>query len=174
MEYTRIEELLNRYLEGESTLEEESLLKEYFSQADLPQEHRGLQEMFRYFVQANQEAAPTFDMEHALNTAIEHNWKLETRNRFRHVIAWAGSAAAVLAISFGVYQHLNKPEAIVKDTFNDPKLAYFETKRVLMLVSRSMNRNTASLKYLSKVDESFNHMKKITEIDKVVNSVKNK
>jgi len=35
-----------------------------------------------------------------------------------------------------------------------------------------MNRNTASLKYLSEVDESFNHIKKVAEIDKVINSVK--
>jgi len=174
MEYSEIEELLNRYLEGETTLEEEALLREYFSQSGLSPKHLEMQEMFRYFADANHAAAAPFDITDELSAVIECEWKKETRNRFRHAFAWAGSAAAVLAISFGIYHYLNTSEATVKDTFKDPRMAYLETKRALLLVSNTMNRNTASLKYLAKVDESFNHIKKITEIDKVVNSVKNK
>ena len=174
MEYREIEELLNRYLEGESTLEEEAQLKEYFSRPGLSPEHHEMQEMFRYFAAANHEATPPFDINDELSAVIESEWKKENKNRFRRIIGWAASAAAVLAISFGIYSYLNKPQATIKDTFKDPRLAYLETKRALLLVSNTMNRNTASLKYLAKVDESFNHMKKIAEIDKVVNSVKNK
>jgi len=173
MEYQKIEEILNKYLEGESTLEEEMILKEYFSQADLPAEHREMKELFQYFAQANQEAAPHFDVSAELNSLVENEWKKETRNRFRQVITWASSAAAVLVLSFAIFQYMNKPEVIIKDTYKDPKLAYAETKRALLLVSRTMNRSTTSLKYLSKVDQSFNHMKKVAEIDQIINSVKN-
>jgi len=172
MEYHEIEEILNRYLEGETTLEEESLLKEYFSQTGLPADQHDLQEMFRYFNEARQESAPPFDVSANLNSLIDNEWKKETRTRFRQVLAWAVSAAAVLVLSFGIYQYLNKPETVVKDTYKDPKMAYLETKRALLLISRTMNHNTANLRYLSKVDESFNHMKQISKIDKVVNSVK--
>jgi hypothetical protein len=172
MEYHEIEEILNRYLEGESTLEEEAMLKEYFSQPGLPEEQREMQDLFRYLNEARQESAPTFDVTANLNSLIEKEWQKETRNRFRRIIAWAGSAAAVLILSVGIFQYINKPEAVIKDTYKDPKLAYLETKRALMLISRTMNHNTANLKYLSKVDESFDQMKKIAKIDKVVNSVK--
>jgi hypothetical protein len=173
MEYQKIEEILNRYLEGESTLEEETLLKEYFSQAGLPAEHREMKELFLFLTEANLEAAPPFDVSAELNSLVENEWKKETRNRFRRVMAWAGSAAAVLVLTFGIFQYMNKPEAVIKDTYKDPKLAYAETKRALLMVSRTMNRSTTSLKYLSKVDQSFNQMKKVAEIDQIINSVKN-
>jgi hypothetical protein len=172
MEYHAIEEILNRYLEGSTTLEEEALLKDFFSQPGIDPKYRELQEMFRYFAAAHHEDTPPFDATTVLNALIEKERKNETRNRFRHVYAWAGSVAAVLVLSFGLFQYLDKPEPPVKDTFTDSRLAYIETKRALMKVSRAMNRNTANLKYLSKVDESFNQMKKIAKIDKVVNSVK--
>jgi hypothetical protein len=173
MEYQEIEEILNRYLEGESTLEEETMLKEYFSQADLPEEHREMKELFQYFAEENNDTAPHFDVSAELNSLVENEWKKETRNRFRRVVAWAGSAAAVLVFSFGIFQYMNKPDTVIKDTYKDPKLAYAETKRALLMVSRTMNRSTTSLKYLSKVDQSFNHIKKVAEIDQVINSVKN-
>jgi len=174
MEYHEIEKILNRYLEGESSLEEESLLKEYFSQPEVPAEQREMKELFRYFTEAHRETIPHFDISGDLNSLIENEWKRETRSRFRKVLAWVGSAAAVLVLSFGIYQYMDKPESTIKDTYKDPQLAYLETKRALLLVSRTMNRNTANMKYLSKVDQSFNHVKKVAEIDKIVNSVKNK
>jgi chloramphenicol O-acetyltransferase len=173
MEYQEIEEILNRYLEGASTLEEETILKEYFSQADLPAEHLEMKEMFQYFAEANQEDAPHFDISAELNSLVEKEWKKENRSRFSRAVAWVGSAAAVLVLTFGIFQYMNKPDAVIKDTYKDPKLAYAETKRALLLVSRTMNRSTTSLKYLSKVDQSFNHVKKVAEIDQIINSVKN-
>ncbi len=173
MEYNGIEELLNKYLEGESSLEEEVLLKEYFSQASLPDERKEMQQLFLYFAFAEKESAPAPGITGELNRLIENEWKTENIRRFRKVMAWVAGAAAMVIISFGTYQYINKPEALVKDTFKDPKLAYLETKRVLLLVSRSMNQNTKKLKYLSKVDESFAHLQKFAQIDKVVNSVKN-
>jgi len=172
MEYQEIDELLNRYLEGETTLEEEILLKDYFSQPEIHPKHLEWQEMFRFFTEDHKESAPPFDTEAQLKTVIESEWKKETRTRFRRVLAWAGSAAAVLLLSFGLFNYLDKPKAPVKDTYTDSRLAYIETKRALMQVSKAMNRNTAKLKYLSKVDESFKHMEKVAEIDRVVNSVK--
>lgn len=173
MEYKEIEKLLNRYLEGESTLEEEVLIKEYFSQPGIPVEFYEMQEMFRYFQEAKQQSAPPFDITSELNAVIENEWKKETSNRFRHVYAWIGSAAAILVISFGLFQYLNKPELVMKDTYKDPKLAYLETKQALMKVSRVMNMNTAKLKYLSNVDASFDQVQKVAKIDQIVNSVKN-
>ncbi len=173
MEYKEIEKLLNRYLEGESTLEEETSLKEYFSKPGLPENQVEFQEMFRYFAEAEKDSVPAFNITYELNSVIESEFNKESANRFRRVIAWAGSAAAVLIISFGLFQYLNKPEPEIKDTFKDPKLAYLETKQALLKVSEVMNHNTSRLKYLSKVDKSFDQVQKLAKIEKVVNSVKN-
>jgi hypothetical protein len=174
MEYAEIKILLNKYLEGETSLEEEALLREQFNRTDLPGDDPELKKMFRYFVDARQETAPQFNITDELNALIENTQEKQTRRRLTPLYAWIGSAAAVLLISLGIFQYLDKPEPTIKDTFKDPKLAYLETKRALLLISNTMNRNTANLKYLAKVDESFNQVNKIAEIDKVLNSVKNK
>jgi hypothetical protein len=173
MEYKEIEKLLKRYLEGESTLEEEAILKEYFLQPGLPSDQPEIQEMFRYFTEAKQDSTPAFDISNELNSVIESELKKESVNRFRHLYAWAGSAAAVMIISFGLFQYLHKPESEIKDTYKDPKLAYIETKQALMKISRVMNRSAAKLKYLSNMDASFEQVQKVAKIDKIVNSVKN-
>lgn len=173
MEYKEIERLLNRYLEGETTLEEEALLKAYFSEPGIKVKHAEMQEMFQYFDVAKQHSAPPLDITTELNEVIAKELKKESGNRFRRVYAWVGSAAAVMVISIGLFQYLNKPEPFIKDTYNDPKLAYIETKQALMKVSRIMNRNTIKLKYLSNMDASFDQVQKVAKIDKIVNSVKN-
>ncbi|MEI6062076.1 MAG: hypothetical protein WCR72_15345 [Bacteroidota bacterium] len=172
MEPKEIEKLLNRYLEGESTLEEEGLLKEYFAQPGIHGEHSEMKELFTYLLVARQESEPHFDITNALNAVVENEWKKVSEQRFRRIYAWIGSAAAVLVLSFGTFHYLNKAEPQVKDSFKDPKLAYLETKQALMMVSKVMNHNTAKLRYLSKVDESFSQVQKIAQIENIVNSVK--
>ena len=83
MEYSRIEELLNRYLEGESTLEEEALLKGYLSQAEVLPEHLEMQEMFRYFARSNQEMTSTSDITHDLTELIEQEWKMHEDSLYK-------------------------------------------------------------------------------------------
>lgn len=173
MEYREIEEILNRYLEGESTLEEESVLKDYFSQSNLPSDQIEMKELFQYLSEASKESAPPFDVNAHLNSVIENKWENETRGRFGRILAWTGSAAAVLILTFGIFRYTSKPEYVIKDTYKDPKMAYAETKRALLKISRTMNHKTANLKYLSKIDESFKQVNKVAQIDKVVNSVKN-
>lgn len=46
MDYKYIEQLLERYWQGETTLQEESILRSFFSQSDLPAELRKYQPLF--------------------------------------------------------------------------------------------------------------------------------
>src|SRR3954465_1665860 len=49
MESNNIQELLNRYWNAETTLEEEAQLRAYFSNKDLPEQFRETAALFRYF-----------------------------------------------------------------------------------------------------------------------------
>lgn len=46
MDYKYIEQLIDRYFEGETTLEEEQILKKFFAQEDLPEHLRKWQALF--------------------------------------------------------------------------------------------------------------------------------
>ena len=55
MNYLYIEQLLERYWHGETSLEEESILRTFFSQVEIPQYLRPYQELFVYEQQAAKE-----------------------------------------------------------------------------------------------------------------------
>ncbi len=48
MNYQYIEQLLDRYWEGRTTLEEEQILRSFFSQPDIPEDMRQYAPLFRY------------------------------------------------------------------------------------------------------------------------------
>ncbi len=48
MNYQYIEQLLDRYWEGRTTLEEEQILRSFFSQPDIPEDMRRYAPLFRY------------------------------------------------------------------------------------------------------------------------------
>ena len=51
MDYKYIEQLLERYWQGETTLQEESILRTFFSQDDLPVELQQYKDLFTYELQ---------------------------------------------------------------------------------------------------------------------------
>ena len=127
MESAKIEKLLEKYYEAETSLQEEKILKEYFSGSEIPahlQEHK---DMFNYF----------------------DNSLLETSNRSikltKKTIAlrWL-SIAAMLVFFISVYSLYQQNEAEKQEA----QLAYMETQKALDLISSSLNKGTGAIAQL--------------------------
>lgn len=174
MDYQKINELLEKYFESKTTLEEEILIREYFSKTDLPAEHQYLKQMFQYFNEEKIHGNSELNINAELNSLIENQWKKDTKVKLYRALKWTGRVAAIIIVAIGTYIYFNKPSTEIKDTYSNPDQAYIETKRALMYVSYCMNRNTANLKYLAEIDKSYKKLSKIGEMDKIVKSLKNK
>ena len=61
MDYRYIEQLLERYWEGETTLQEESILRTFFSQPDIPEHLRKFQPLFICEQQKEEPLGEDFD-----------------------------------------------------------------------------------------------------------------
>ncbi len=61
MDYKYIEQLLERYWEGETTLQEESILRTFFSQPDIPENLRKFQPIFVGELQKDEPLGEAFD-----------------------------------------------------------------------------------------------------------------
>lgn len=61
MDYKYIEQLLERYWEGDTTLQEESILRTFFSQPDIPEHLRKFQPLFIYELQKEEPLGEDFD-----------------------------------------------------------------------------------------------------------------
>jgi len=135
MELAKIEKLIEKYLEAETTLEEEIFLKKYFTEKDVPSHLEEYRKLFTYFV----------------NSSLDTSRKPITLPRNRSIISWLAVAAiAVLFVSiFSIYQNnLNERK--------QAELAYMETQKALDLISFSLNKGNDAIAQLQTFENSHN------------------
>jgi len=135
MELVKIEKLIEKYLEAETTLKEEIFLKKYFSENEVPSHLEEYKTLFSYFS----------------NNSLDTSSKPITLSKDRSVIGWLAVAAiAVLFVSvFSIYQNniSDKKQA---------ELAYMETQKALDLISFSLNKGNNAIAQLQTFESSQN------------------
>ena len=144
MELGRIEKLLEKYFEAETSIAEEKELKEYFTSLDVAQHLEQYKPLFGYFPQAKQEH---------FNLAIP----LTTKKRNRVVwLSVAASVAVLLGVGLFTFNNYNEPKSNDLGTYDDPEVAFRETQKALAMISEHVNKGIGSMKYLNEYEQSKN------------------
>ena len=145
-----IKQLLEKYYEGNSSLQEEMLLKEFFSNNTL-EGYESEKEIFRHYSGLNNFDEPDAGFENRIMQRIEASD--ESRGRIRRFLLPLAGAAASLIIIGGTWFFLNSRARTV-DTFSDPAIAYAETMKILYNVSVKMNRGAEALQPVTRLGEA--------------------
>ena len=150
MESARIEKLLEKYYEAETSLKEEKELKDYFAQAEIPvhlAEHRG---MFNYFNDSSLETS-------------KRSIKLSSKTI---ALRWLSVAAMlVFFVSiFGLYQQ-NEAEK------EQARLAYQETQKALEMISKSLNKGTGAIAQLDNFNKGTSAMAELQAFENTQSKV---
>jgi hypothetical protein len=148
MDYNEIATLLDKYFEGNTSLAEEKILKEYFTQTqNVAPELLYAKDMFAHF-------------EKELN--VKYVKPTDTKGRilniknFIRLSSIAASIVVLLGIAFLltqkpseeiVYAYINGKPITNKD------LAMLQTKKALFLISDNLNQGTKELHQISKFNE---------------------
>lgn len=152
MNSEEIKRLLEKYYEGETTSEEELLLKKFFSMDNVPQDLRSDQEIFRYYMQAAEIPEPSADFEKKIISAIDSEDKNSGRfKRKRVFVTLSGIAAAMIILTGSYFFFTNR--SVPRDTYSDPEVAYAETMKILQQVSVRLNQGTKALGHLSDLQD---------------------
>lgn len=144
MALDRIEKLIDKYFEGETSIAEEKELKEYFSSPDVAQHLEQYQAVFGYFSQAKQEQ---------FSATIPLQSKKQTK------VVWLSIAASVvvmLSIGYFTYQNVSETNQESLGVIDDPEVAFRETQKALALISKHVNTGIESVSYLNEYQESKN------------------
>ncbi len=141
--------LIEKYLAGETTLEEERLLKTYFAEeANVEVALKPYIPLFRFFREEKTRLLP-----HHVERNLEKQLSVSEAHRFRlKPVRWAVAAAitlATLGTATWIYQH-EKTTPETADAAIDwskyepetPEKAYEITRMALLKVSNAMNRGT--------------------------------
>lgn len=137
MDSNRIEELLTRYWEGETTLEEETHLREYFSHNEVPEHLKETATLFQYFAQhKNKEVLDTSFDDAVIRKATMP--KTKSINWFYNSMRIAAGVVVLCVSVWLVRYELRKTDPPqIEDTYDDPRIAFEETKKALMMISKS-------------------------------------
>ena len=129
MELDRIEKLLEKYFEATTTIAEEEVLSQYFSQDNIEPHLEQYRPMFNYFSVAKEER-------------FTKQVPLKPR---RNYYKWM-SVAAVAILTFGIYfgnQYRERKQA---------EIAYQETKKAFELLAENFGRGTEKVAYLQEFE----------------------
>jgi hypothetical protein len=155
MKEEKLKELLERYYNGDTTSEEEYLLKEYFSGNNILPGYEAEKEIFRYYSADEKATAPSGNLESRILEAIdilEEKQKLKNAFFERNRLIILSVAASLLILIGSYYFFLYKTEP--KDTYNDPQIAYAETKQILYDISVKLNRGTEALQHVARTAQT--------------------
>jgi len=168
-----IRKMLERFYRGETTLEEERLLREYFSSARVPEELLADRDLFRSLEPSGNFVTVPDSLNRKILEVIDKQEKKEVRTRRISVFALSGLAAGLLVVIalyvgyFRVDQTVQMASSQITDTYNDPQDAYEEAKRTLSYVSAKLNTGTSELEYVKKITKtSSDPLKSLSKINK--------
>ena len=118
MDYKYIEQLLERYWQGETTLQEETILKTFFSQPDIPEDLRKYSALFTYEAEKAEGLGDDFDARMLEMTGEAPKTKTVTlTSRLMPLFKAAAIVAIVLTLG-------NAAQAPWNYGWEDPKEAY--------------------------------------------------
>jgi len=166
-----IRKLLDRFYTGETTLEEEQILQDYFSSTSIPEELMPDRDLFRSLGTSDSVAVPE-DLNQKILDVIDQQEKKVVRTRRISVFSLSGLAAGllvVIALYMG-YFRADRPGMLayqMTDTYENPQDAYEEARRTLAFVSAKLNTGTSGLEHVKQVSKTTSDpLKSLSKINK--------
>lgn len=157
MGLNKIEELLVKYENAETTINEEAVLRDFFSSNSVPAHLEHYKPMFMYFSQ-NQKEKFTKDV--------------PLKPKGKYLYQWI-SVAAVAILMLGIF--LPKALGPSAQEQEEALLAYNQTLEALSLVSIGMQKGKEEFNSISLVsshlDEGLNRAGKLSEFSKTTNRI---
>lgn len=165
MDSNRINELLKKYWSCETSLEEEAELRELFKSGEIPDELKETAPLFQYFEENKKKSLSdiSFDgrvMEKIRTPARQGQVARLVYNSMRI----AAGLVVVLAATWFIRNEIRSsgpPEVV--DTYDDPKVAFEETKKALMMISKSFGTAEEQAKKINLFNEAQEEIQKKKE-----------
>jgi len=165
MNIKEIEKLLEKYYEGETSLGEEKMLKDFFLSGNVPMELSSQKNQFLYYAEASRDEISDKELEEKIFTE-----RLEIpvvplhtrRNSFYYTIGIAATVLLLIGLIFTFREDVvNKPE--MNDTITDSELVFNQTRDILAVVSVNFNKGMEKMHYIGKLDQAMQKMQMLSK-----------
>ena len=168
-----IRKMLERFYRGETSLEEERMLQDYFTSTTVPEELIPDRDLFQSFEEGADSVEVPSDLNQKILASIDQVERKETRTRRISLFSLSGLAAGLLVMIavYLFYIRTDRSPYIASnqmvDTYEDPIMAYEEAKKALAYVSNKLNTGTSELKQVKQVSKvATDPLKSLSKINK--------
>jgi hypothetical protein len=163
MDSKNVEELLKKYWNCETTLEEEKQLREYFGGNNIPEHWKETAPLFRYFEEAKKKSLNDVAFEGQVMHKVHAPRQGKLVRLVYNSMRIAAGLAVVIASVWFIRSEMRKttPQAVV-DTYDDPKLAFEETKKALLMISKSFGTAEEQARKINMFNEAQEEIQKET------------
>jgi hypothetical protein len=152
MELKQVEQVLNKYWKGETSLSEEKQLQQFFSYGEVPAHLLVYRDLFvAQEITLNPDLGLDFDREILDKIEVKEN---STRWNFMRIAA-VGLVLIVMSIGLFKLDSTTNTQPIAQvDTFNDPEEALAETKKAFAMLSVAFNKGQQPVMNIAKLDKT--------------------
>ena len=156
--------LLEKYYNGDTSTEEEEILKNYFERDDISDEFVADKDIFMYNIHEKSNLNSIPDISDQIWNNIEKQEVIienKRRKSINYTLLRVAAGITILVASFFLLKNdiFNNSQNIqFTDTYDSPEQAYLETKKTLLYVSELLNSGTEHLKPINKIEEGTKNL----------------
>jgi uncharacterized protein HemX len=159
MDSKKIEELLNRYWDCETSLEEEAQLREYFQGGAVPEEHKEAAALFQYFHASRNQPVPEVTLD--ASRLQEHRPKGKWVQLVGYTLKIAAGLAVLVIATWFIRNEIQERNiAQNKAQDEEVRLAFEETKKALMMISANFGKAEQEAKKINLFNEAQEQIQK--------------
>ncbi len=150
----KIKQLLEKYNQGETTLEEEAQLKSFFLNEKVPQNLQPYSSLFTYFADNKKEA-------------FAKSLKFKPKQQKSRVYKWL-AVAAVVVLMLGIFFKTplqNNYNSYVYGTYSKPEQALEQVTKSLAMISNHFNKGIVAVGYLNEYQKGAETLNYINELE---------
>lgn len=171
MDLKKVRALLERFYNGETTLNEEEILRKYFSNELIDNEFIADKDVFLYQIRENEKLEDIPDISNEIWNNINKldDNKIKNNKRLSYTYLRIAASIIILLGSFFLLKNqvFNKQQNIqIVDTYDDPEIAYQQAKDALLYVSSIFNTGAEHLEPIAKMDIGAQNLNKLSYINK--------
>lgn len=140
MELDKMDILIEKYFQGETSIAEEKELRSYFSSQDVAPHLEQYKAMFGYFTEAKKQ---------------EFAQEIPQHTKKRKVQWLSVAASVVVLLGMVTFYVMNTNQTVTQEelgTYDDPEKALRETQKALALLSSNVNIGMESVRYVQEYE----------------------
>jgi hypothetical protein len=169
MNTEEVEKLLEKYYEGETSLDEEKSLREFFSTGDVPAHLAEHQPLFRFFSSEAELSLAEGKQEESLirrigrytaEASLDHPHP--GKKRLYYFSGIAAGMLLLLSLVFLIRSELKHRPAGIQGNMN-PELAYMQTRQAILMVSVGLNTGVDAAQRLNALDKAVKQIQLVNK-----------